>query len=233
MFPLKDTVTARSTPVVNYLIIGTNVAFFILAASLGDRGFLHLVRGLGVIPNRFLSSFGPAQLGTVFTSMFLHGGWFHLLSNMWALYIFGDNTEDRMGSARYLLFYLISGAVAALVHILVASGSTVPVVGASGAISGVMGAYILLFPTSRIITLVPIFFLPWLVEIPALVFIGMWFLSQLFSGILSLAADAVGAYGGVAWWAHVGGFLIGLILAKLFARKDYRRLYPHDLHWFR
>jgi membrane associated rhomboid family serine protease len=162
--------------------------------------------------------------------MFMHGSWFHLLSNMWTLYIFGDNVEDRMGSARYLVFYLLAGLAAGLVQAAFDPTSTIPTVGASGAIAGVLGAYFLLFPRSRVITLIPLFFLPWFVEIPAVFFIGIWFLSQLSSGLMALGS--AGAFGGIAWWAHVGGFLFGLITVYLFARRPaaYRRWYP-DEHW--
>ena len=165
--------------------------------------------------------------------MFLHGGWAHLISNMWALYIFGDNIEDRMGHWRYLFFYLISGVAAALTHILFQARSTVPVIGASGAISGVMGAYLVLYPGARVITLLPgLFFIPWFVEIPAFFFIGFWFISQLFNGLLSLAfTGPMATYGGVAWWAHVGGFIAGVLLAKpLRDRLAMRRWYA-DEYW--
>jgi len=233
MFPLKDTIRAREAPVVNWLIIAANVGIFLLEAAFNPRQLDVFIHALGVVPRRFLSDMAPLQVITLFSSMFLHGGWFHLISNMWALYIFGDNVEDRMGHLRYLLFYLLCGVVAAVAHIFFNPLSPIPVVGASGAISGVMGAYLLLFPTSRVITLVPFFFfLPSLIEIPALIFIGLWFVSQLFNGLFTLAAASpFGAYGGVAWWAHVGGFVAGFILVKLFERRrSYRHWYP-DEYW--
>jgi len=231
MFPLKDTVRSRSTPIVNYTIIAINVLVFVFEASLGPRGFQTFVYSFGVVPDRFITDPGIGGIATIFTSMFIHGGWFHLISNMWALFIFGDNVEDRLGSGRYLIFYLLCGLVAALAHIVVASGSSVPVVGASGAISGVMGAYIVLFPLARVVTLMPVFFLPWFVEIPALIYIGMWFISQLFSGIFALGAGIYRIYGGVAWWAHVGGFVIGVISVKLFERKRSYREWQPDEYW--
>ena len=141
------------------------------------------------------------------TSMFLHGGWLHVFSNMWTLWIFGDNVEDRLGHGRYLGFYLLSGLAAAAIHTLTNTDSTLPTIGASGAIAGVMGAYFVLFPGARVVTLIPIFFWPLFVELPAILYLGFWFLTQFYSGTLSLAAgrDA----GGIAWWAHVGGFLVG------------------------
>jgi membrane associated rhomboid family serine protease len=146
----------------------------------------------------------------LFTSMFMHGGWLHLIGNMLFLYVFGDNIEDRLGHLRYLLFYLLAGLGAAFTQIFINPVSQIPMVGASGAIAGVLGAYILLFPTARILTLIPIFFFIQLVELPAYLFLGIWFIMQLVSGMLSLGigADA----GGVAWWAHIGGFATGAVL---------------------
>jgi membrane associated rhomboid family serine protease len=179
----------------------------------------------------------PARLGadpdaywTVLTCMFLHGGWMHFIGNMWVLFLFGDAVEDRMGPARYLVFYLLCGLAAGLTHYLTNPTSPVPTVGASGAIAGVMGAYFVLFPTARVITLIPVFFFPFLVEIPAVVYLGVWFASQLFSGTLALVGPQY--YEGVAWWAHVGGFVAGIALLPLFkkSRKQYRRYYP-DEYW--
>ncbi len=224
MIPLKDTIPSRSFPLVNWLLIAANIlAFFWLsgAGPLTER----LVYFFALVPQRFvLNLFNPYEVMTIFTSMFMHGGWAHLISNMLALYIFGDNVEDRMGSGRYLLFYLLSGVAAALLHIFFNPLSPIPTVGASGAISGVLAAYLIFFPTARVITLIPLFFLPWFVEIPALFYLGMWFLSQLSNGLFSVMAG-VQALGGVAWWAHVGGFLAGILLAPGFARRYIRRIY--------
>lgn len=150
--------------------------------------------------------------------MFLHGGWFHLISNMWVLFIFGDNVEDRMGHGRFLLFYLLSGLAAGLMQALAAPGSHLPTVGASGAIAGVLGAYLLFFPGARVLTLIPFFFFFSFVEIPALFYLGFWFIAQLYSGLFALALPAGMSAGGVAWWAHIGGFLFGLLLARRFER---------------
>jgi membrane associated rhomboid family serine protease len=160
----------------------------------------------------------------------LHGGWLHLIGNMWVLYLFGDNVEDRMGPARYLAFYLLCGLAASLTHYAINPGSTVPTIGASGAISGVLGAYLLLFPTARVITLVPVFIIPFFFEIPAVVYLGFWFVMQLFSGTLSLAGTESSE--GVAWWAHVGGFVTGMALLPVFkkSRKQYRHYYA-DEYW--
>ncbi|TMJ05086.1 MAG: rhomboid family intramembrane serine protease [Bacillati bacterium ANGP1] len=224
MLPLKDTVQSRSFPIVNWSLIALNVFIFFIILSLGDRAEV-LVAVLGVVPARLLHHPGLFEFATLFTAMFLHGGWAHLLGNMLALYVFGDNVEDRMGSGPYLLFYLLCGLVASFAHIALNPTSAIPTVGASGAISGVLSAYLLFFPSARVITLVPIFFLPWFVEVPAVIFIGFWFVSQLLNGVLTVVAG-VQALGGVAWWAHVGGFLAGLIFAPLLARRrDVRRAY--------
>jgi len=224
MLPLQDTVRSRSLPVVNWLIIALNVLVFFFLLSLG-RSADAWVATLGVVPARLLRYFDLFEIGTIFTSMFLHGGWAHLFSNMLALYVFGDNVEDRLGSGRYLLFYLLCGVIAAGTHIVFNPNSTVPTIGASGAISGVLAAYLIFFPSARVITLVPLFFLPWFVEIPAVFYLGFWFISQLLNGVLTVVAGAQ-AFGGVAWWAHVGGFVAGLLLGPLLARRrTMRRTY--------
>ncbi len=229
MFPIRDTVRSRSFPVVNYGLIALNVLVFLFEASLSTRGFNRIIDAYGIVPVQ-VSLTQPFSLLTLFSSMFLHGGWFHLLSNMWILFIFGDNVEDRMGSARYLVFYLLAGAVAGTTHVLFSPGSAVPTVGASGAIAGVLGAYFVLFPSARVTTFVPLFILPWFIEVPAFLFIGIWFVTQLSSGLLQLGA--YGDFGGVAWWAHIGGFLVGILLVRLFAPKPrVRRVWYPDEHW--
>jgi membrane associated rhomboid family serine protease len=227
MIPLQDTVRARSFPAVNWLIILANLLVFILIElPLGPRQLDRFVGVYGVVPNQLLRG-DPQEWITIFSSMFLHGGWLHLISNLWALYIFGDNVEDRMGSGRYLVFYFLSGIVAALSQVIIDPTSPVPAIGASGAIAGVLAAYLVLYPGSRVITLVPFFFLPWFVEIPAILYLGIWFISQFFSGVLSLGMTAVG---GVAYWAHIGGFLCGLVLVPFFSRRPraYHRWYPDE-----
>ena len=229
MIPLKDTVRARSFPIVNWIFIGVNIFMFLVEVSLGSQTEA-FIAALGVVPARLLAVPSLGQVLTIFTSMFLHGGWFHLFSNMLALYIFGDNVEDRIGHGRYLAFYLICGMIAAITHIAFNAASPVPTIGASGAISGVLGAYFILYPSARIITLVPIFILPWIVEIPAIVYLGFWFLSQLFNGTLAIVAGAQ-AFSGIAFWAHVGGFLAGLLLVKPFERRRYIRPVYVDEYW--
>jgi membrane associated rhomboid family serine protease len=210
-------------------LIAVNLLVFLFEASLGPPAFDRLISTYGVVPAQ-VSLARPFSLIPLFSSMFLHGGWFHVLSNMWILFIFGDNVEDRMGSARYLTFYLLAGLVAGYTHVLFSAGSTVPTIGASGAIAGVLGAYFVLFPNARVTTFVPLFFLPWFIEVRAFLFIGIWFVSQLLPGLVQLGA--YGDFGGVAWWAHIGGFVVGILLVRLFApRPRVQRLWYPDEHW--
>ncbi len=219
MFPIRDSVRPRSVPFVNWLIIAVNVFIFMFEVSLTPGQLDRLVQIVGLTPQHLVRNW-MLESHTIFTSMFLHGGWFHLISNMWALYLFGDNIEDRMGHFRYFVFYLLCGVAAGLTQVFIAPRSLIPMVGASGAISGISGAYLLLFPRARILALVPLFFLPWFIEIPALLYLGFWFLSQLFNGLFVLAVvGSLGTSGGVAWWAHIGGFVAGLILVKFFERR--------------
>lgn len=215
MIPLRDTVRSRRFPLINWMLILANAAAFYYELRMGPSALNGFIDTWGLVPTHFWAAPQSAWL-TIFSSMFLHGGWFHILSNLWILFIFGDNVEDRMGGGRYLVFYLLSGVAAALTQAFFLSESSVPMVGASGAIAGVLGAYLLLFPRARILSLVPILFIFTLVEIPAVLFLLFWFASQLFSGVLSLS----GASGsGIAWWAHIGGFVFGMMGAFLFARR--------------
>lgn len=188
---------------------------FLYQLSLG-QGVTDFLYAYGVIPFRYVQMFpgDPVELMTPLFAMFLHGGWLHLLGNMLYLYIFGDNVEDMLGRGRFLLFYLLCGAASFLAQILLQHNSMVPNVGASGAIAGVLGAYMLLFPRARVVTLLPLFLFFPVVEIPAVFFLGIWFLMQFFSGAASLGrTDALS--GGVAWWAHIGGFVAGMLLLRL------------------
>jgi membrane associated rhomboid family serine protease len=216
MFPLRDTVRPRSHAYVTWGLIAVSVAAFVLETSLRGRAFDSVVRTYGLIPAA-LSPTDPASWLTLLTSVFLHGSWLHLGSNLWTLFIFGDNVEDRLGHARFLGFYLLSGVVAGLAHSLLAPGSTLPTIGASGAIAGVLGAYFVLFPSARILTFVPLIILPWLMEIPAVIYLGVWFLMQVSSGLLELGA--AGAFAGIAWWAHIGGFAFGALTALRFRQR--------------
>ncbi|MGD8814990.1 MAG: rhomboid family intramembrane serine protease [Anaerolineales bacterium] len=218
MFPLRDSIRSRNFPIVNWILIVASVLVFLLEQAIefgfGEVAFERFLTLFSLVPSEF-SLLNPFAYIPIFTSMFLHGGWFHLISNMWILFIFGDNVEDRMGRLRYLIFYLVSGFAAGLTHVVFSSNSNLPTVGASGAIAGVLGAYMILFPRARVVTLIPLFILPWFVEIPAIIYLGVWFLSQISSGLLSIGAMT--PFGGIAWWAHIGGFLFGLLLVRVFA----------------
>ena len=239
MIPLRDTIRSYTFPLVNWILIGLNSLVFLFEVSLSPAALNRLIQAFGLVPahlhlNNPLFLLGnPLPLVTLFTHMFLHGGWFHLLSNMWILYIFGDNVEDRMGSLRYLVFYLLGGLAAASLQILVDPTSKLPSIGASGAIAAVLGAYFLLYPRARVFTLIPIIFIPWFVEIPAVVYLGIWFVSQLFSGLASLGLPETASMGGVAWFAHIGGFAFGLLFCKLFTparHPAFTRRYPDEYY---
>lgn len=217
MIPLKDTIPARRFPIVNIVLIAANVLVFLVELAMGPERLNQFIEVCGLVPARVWEGEGLGRWWPLFTSMFLHAGWWHLISNMLTLYIFGDNVEDHLGRLRYLLFYLCSGLAASAAHLVAYRSSPVPTVGASGAIAGVLGAYLLLFPRARVVTLVPIFFFIRLVQIPAFVYLGFWFVSQLFNGLFALAAMDVMQTGGVAWWAHIGGFVFGLGVTKLIA----------------
>jgi membrane associated rhomboid family serine protease len=222
MIPLRDENPSGSTPIVTRFLIGINVVVFLYEILLGPdlRGFLF---DWGFVPRRFAEvlSAGTESLlpaaTTLVTSMFLHGGWAHLASNMWYLWIFGDNVEDRLGRGRFVFFYLASGVASVLVHFAAHPSSPTPTVGASGAIAGVLGAYLFAFPHARVITLIPFFPFFQVVALPALVVLGLWFVFQFFSGLLALAASA--RAGGVAWWAHIGGFAVGYLGMRLLHRR--------------
>src|SRR3990172_7384507 len=187
MFPLYDTLRTRRIPLVNWLLIGLNGLVFFYEIGLGESGLNSFISAWGLVPSRLTSQLGSVDAWlTVFTAMFIHGGWLHILSNMWVLFIFGDNVENRMGGMRYLVFYLLSGVAAALLQAFLVSSSNVPMVGASGAIAGVLGAYMILFPQARVVSLVPIFFIFTTVEVPAVIFLLFWFITQLFSGVMAL-----------------------------------------------
>lgn len=223
MIPLRDTNPSQSVPFVNYSLIVLNVIVFFYEFAIGDH-VNDLIFAFGVIPARVFYDIEQVQFGVstflpFITSMFLHGGWMHLIGNMLFLHVFGDNVEDRVGHGRYLAFYLLAGFAAAATQTFMNPSSEVPMVGASGAIAGVLGAYIFMFPTARVATLIPLFVFFQIVDLPAFVFLGIWFLMQILSGVMSLgiAADA----GGVAWWAHIGGFAAGAILLPILRKRVY------------
>lgn len=211
MIPLKDDIPSRRFPAINAALIAVNCAVFLYEAGQG-AGLQQFIVRYGVVPARLLAD-GSAGWPTILTSMFLHGGWAHLLGNMLYLFIFGDNVEDALGHLRYLLFYLLCGTAAAWSHVLSGPASVVPTVGASGAIAGVLGAYLVLFPRAGVLTLIPLGFFFRVVRIPALVVLGFWIVLQVILGVASLPT-AHGAQGGTAWFAHIGGFAAGLALVK-------------------
>ncbi len=227
MIPLKDNIPAKNFPYVNIGLILINAAFFIYEMSYGPA-LDQLIFTLGFIPARFIAQQGetllnPAGFLPVFSSMFLHANLVHLISNMWMLWIFGDNVEDCMGHGRYLLFFLLCGIASVFAQTISNPQSVIPMVGASGAISGVLGAYIITYPKARILTLVPIVILFYIIELPAYFFLGFWFLIQLIQGSLYSLNSEQMAGGGVAWWAHVGGFAAGALLLQVFRCKDWQR----------
>jgi len=217
MIPLRDTIPSRRFPIVNTALIGLNVLVFLFESMLSPDQLDQFIWRWGLVPIRFWEGGSLVSWLSLFTSVFMHGGWWHLISNMLALYIFGDNVEDRLGPFRYLLFYLFGGLAASAAHLAAYSGSRLPTVGASGAIAGVLGAYLVLYPRARVVTLVPIFYFIRIVELPALIYLGFWFVSQLFNGFFALAAADIFSSGGVAWWAHIGGFVFGLAVIRLIA----------------
>jgi membrane associated rhomboid family serine protease len=222
LIPLRDINPRYSTPFVTVCLIALNTVVFIYQFLLGPAAGQQLVFIYGMVPARIEWALARPDVTLtdaflpLLTSTFLHGGWLHLIGNMWFLWVFGDNIEDRLGHLRYLLFYLVCGLGAGLIHTLFNLDSRIPAVGASGAISGVLGAYMVIFPRSRVVTLIPLLFFFFTVELRAVVLLGFWFLIQTFSGIASLGGSQAG---GVAWWAHIGGFLLGVVLAKTLPRK--------------
>ncbi|MFP4475999.1 MAG: rhomboid family intramembrane serine protease [Desulfatibacillaceae bacterium] len=216
MLPIRDTIESKNYPVVNNLLIVVNILVYVYQVALGpDQSGLLMNHGL--VPARFSHPAADQyftqteNILTLFTFMFLHGGLWHLIANMWSLYIFGDNVEDRLGHLRYLVFYVICGMASGGAHLASNWTSTMPTIGASGAIAGVMGAYFLLYPHSRILTLIPIIIIPYFIELPAFIFLGIWLLFQFLSA-------TGGAATGVAWWAHIGGFVFGMIFLQIAAR---------------
>ncbi len=213
MIPLRDLAPARRVPVMTILLIVVNVLVFLYESNLRSRAYQQFVLQYGLVPARLLSNTTPTQALTVVTSMFVHGDWLHILGNMLYLWVFGDNIEDRLGIVRFTIFYFVMGFTAAATQIAVDPTSRLPMIGASGAIAGVLGAYIMLYPRARVQTLIFIFIFIQIVSLPAVLLLGWWFLLQVFNAAMSL-----GAYqqGGVALFAHIGGFLGGAILIRFF-----------------
>lgn len=224
MIPVRDDVPARTYPVVTVALLVMNVAVYLFELSLGP-GLDRFIIEHSLIPARFtgggagLIPLSLAAWASVLWSMFLHGGLGHLGGNMLYLWVFGDNVEDRLGHGRYLAFYLVCGALAALTHVWADPISPIPTVGASGAVAGVLGAYLMLYPKARVLTLIPIVIIPWFVRLPAVIFLGVWFVGQAISGGMYLNAPPE-ARGGVAVMAHVGGFIAGAVLCLLLKRPE-------------
>lgn len=223
MIPLRDDIPSRTKPIVSILLIVACTLIFFWQLSLGQQGFQAVVASLGVIPATLLGgSRLPPELyvippaATIFSSMFLHGGFMHLIGNMLYLWIFADNVEDAMGHFRFIVFYLLCGIAAALAQALPTPDSTIPMIGASGAISGVLGAYLLLYPHARVLVLIPLGFAAQIVHLPAVFVLGLWFLLQLLSSVLVTGSGE----GGVAFGAHIGGFIAGMVLLPLFKARS-------------
>jgi membrane associated rhomboid family serine protease len=242
MIPLRDDVPSRTVPFVNYALIAINAVLFFFELSLGER-LERFVFAAAVVPSLYTggdgalaipeilwTSLDPSLGGRVLIAMFLHGGWAHLLGNMLYLWIFGDNVEDRMGHFRFLLFYLLCGWAASYAHIWAQPSSPMPSLGASGAIAGVLGAYITLYPSARVLTMIPLGIFLHMARIPAVFFLGFWFLQQFLSGALTLKV-ATAQSGGVAWWAHIGGFAAGFVLVWIFQSRK-RRPPQRDHDWW-
>jgi membrane associated rhomboid family serine protease len=223
MIPLRSTERIYAAAVVTASLIGVNTIIFLYQATLSPNELNHLVSQWGIVPDRI-----QQNLPSLFTSMFLHGGWMHLIGNMLYLWVFGRNIEDLIGGGRFLTLYLLCGLVAAVVHVIFNPYSRMPTIGASGAIAGIMGAYLVKFPRARIVTLVPIFFFFTTVELPAAILLVFWFAIQFFSGFGSLAENDYSG-GGTAWFAHIGGFIAGMLLIRLFPpRQRWRNWYADE-----
>jgi len=234
MIPIRDDTPRYSTPFVNYFVIGLNVLIFLFEVSLDVRTRAAFLAQFGVVPAwitgavpYYLQAQHGFSLLPIVTSMFLHASWLHLIANMWVLWIFGDNIEDHLGHFLYLIFYLLTGIAASLMHIVFNLGSTVPSVGASGAIAGVMGAYFMLFPSARVLTLVPIIFFFSFIWLPAWIVLGYWFVVQFLSGAATSIAFSQQTGGGIAFWAHVGGFVAGVVMIKVLPQRIRRARYQY------
>jgi membrane associated rhomboid family serine protease len=231
MLPIRDDQPRYSTPWVNYFLIGLNLAIFLFEWTLDPRSLELLIRQFGVVPSHlaaFLAGSPKHPLIVIvlpfFTSLFLHGSWMHVISNMWFLYVFGDNVEDYLGHFKYLMFYLLTGVLAMGTHVLMNLHSTAPALGASGAIAGVLGAYFVLYPRARVLT----WFFVFVLWVPAWIILGYWFVLNFLSGTATSLAVQHQNMGGVAFWAHVGGFASGALLVKLFGERSRRSPYAYQ-----
>ncbi len=224
MIPIRDENPTHSVPIITYLLILLNVLVFIFQTFLGSNNDLFVYQ-FALIPADITSLMSIGSLFNIFTSMFMHAGLAHIGGNMLYLWIFGDNVEDRLGSFKYLLFYVFGGVVASITHILTNPNSIIPTVGASGAIAAVLGAYLVLFPRQKVLTLIPLGFWLRMTMLPASLVLGVWFLFQFFQGVLTIGGPDVG---GVAVWAHIGGFVSGVVLGQLLKKPE--KEYP-AYHW--
>jgi len=238
MFPVRDNIPSRTPPIATWMLIFANAVVFLFELAMPEATLQRFFYYFGIVPARYTHPDWAVWAGLpvddywpFLTSMFLHGGWMHIIGNMWTLWIFGDNVEDRMGPVRFTVFYLLCGIAAGMVHWFTNPHSTIPTVGASGAIAGVLGAYFFLFPTARVVVMVPLLFIPFFFELPAVTYLAFWALTQVFSGTLALAGPE--NVGGVAWWAHVGGFLAGVVFHFFFVRRgrDYRPPARDEYGW--
>ena len=251
MFPVKTTVATRYAPIVTWALIGTNVLVFLYQLSLPPGELERFLARYALIPARY---FAPATAGLgglegiggigalgnggylpFLSNIFLHGSLFHILSNMWMLWLFGPGIEDRLGHVRYLVFYLLCGVGASAAHAFVNASSPIPALGASGAIAGIMGAYMRLFPLSRMLVVVPVFIFPFFFEMHASLFVGIWFAIQLIQGLGGLLSGVMSITGGIAWWAHIGGFVVGWLAISLvrLSPERYRAFYRDEgVHGF-
>lgn len=231
MIPIRDTIPCYHRPVITWSLIGVNIFFFIYSQILPEEQRQNLFYLLGTVPARYTHPEWAQQAGypvgnylSFIASMFLHGGWLHIIMNMWLLWIFGDNIEDRMGPTRFILFYVLCGLVAQLIYIVTNVNSPVPIIGASGAIAGILGAYFFLYPYARIVLWIPILFLPIFVKVPAIAFLGLWLGIQFYNVTKTAIENPM--FTDVAWWGHIGGFFAGVILYRFFLLPD--RLAPTD-----
>lgn len=221
LIPIHDRIPSRRFPFVMYALIAANAAVFVYQLTLSERDLVQLIHLYGIVPRRYFdwgwardAGYPGFSLYPFVATMFLHGGFFHLMLNMWTLWIFGDNVEDRMGALRFTLFYLLCGLAAGIAHTLFNPGSAIPAVGASGAIAGVLAAYLLMYPFAKIVCIFPIFIIPFFVDVPAILFGIFWFSVQILSGTAEQDENAAG----IAWWAHIGGFMAGVFLCKTFVK---------------
>jgi membrane associated rhomboid family serine protease len=233
MIPIGDTQPRRRVPIINYVLITLNVVVFLGQLGQGPTLDAFIYRW-GAIPTRLATwPQDPTVLLTLVTSTFLHGGWLHLIGNMLYLGIFGDNVEDRLGHGRYLIFYLAGGILAGLAQVWFVPDSSLPAIGASGAVAAVLGAYMIIYPRSKVTVLVFIFFFIRIVTVPAVLVLGFWFVTQFFNGLFSLAAVNAAYAGGIAWWAHIGGFVVGMATGILFRRRPSpRRKLPYTTYYY-